>query len=392
MTDSISTHSRRDMLKTIAAGGVALLGSSAIRYARAEGEYHIDPRVADIVKNAMSIDLHNHCAQPRYAGSAQAEEPKRRTSDKLPLAKQIAKSSLAGICYTYAVDGYRPVNRKPGDWYQYHLQLLSYIDRLLAYNGIRRALTIDDYRSAADHEMPAIIQDCEGAQWIEGRIDRVEQAYKRGLRVCQLLHQLHASVEPLGDVQDSHSPQFDGLTPFGAEVIRECNRLGIVVDLAHGRYNTVVGALRVAKQPLMVSHTSLDTKTGRGTTADWLRPRLISKDYARAVAESGGLVGLWRIFASLKDYVTALRELADVAGVDHTGIGTDTAIVVPAGVSLVPQTNSIWPDEKGGFLIAVVGEMLKQGFRPDEITKIIGGNFFRLFASITSAKGVRRAA
>jgi len=248
---------------------------------------------------------------------------------------------------------------------------------------MRRALDFEEYRHAARGGIPTIIQGCEGAQWINGKIERVEEAYDRGLRVCQLLHTLHPTVRPMGDVQDNLPPMFGGLTPFGVRVIKECNRLGILVDLAHGRYSTVLGAVKAAEQPFIVSHTSLFTETGVGMTPAWLQCRLITKEYARAVADSGGVVGLWRIFATLRGYVTALKELVDVVGIDHAGIGTDTAIVAPPGVSYVPRTNSIWLDEKGGFLFAVVAEMLKQGFRQDEISKIIGGNFCRLFQRVT---------
>lgn len=392
MSKSSLMHSRRGVLKGIAAGSVALLGSSRVRVSVAE-EYTADPRVEAIVKSALSIDMKSDCPQPQPAfEGARRRGDRPSPSDRLPLAEQIRRSRLTGVCYSYLVDFPRRKDWKPDDWYEYHLECLSYVDRLLRSNGMRRALDFEDYKHAAHGGVPTIIQGCEGAQWINGKIGRVAEAYDRGLRVCQLLHTLHSTVSPMGDVQDNLPPVFGGLTPFGAKVIKECNRLGILVDLAHGRYSTVLGAIEAAEQPFIVSHTSLFTETGIGMTPAWLQCRLITKEYARAVADSGGVVGLWRIFATLRGYVTALKELVDVVGVDHAGIGTDTAIVAPLGVSYVPRTNSIWFDENGGFLIAVVAEMLKQGFRQDEISKITGGNFFRLFQRTTAGKAAARAA
>jgi membrane dipeptidase len=78
--------------------------------------------------------------------------------------------------------------------------------------------------------------------FIEGRLDRVEEVYKRGVRHLQLLHEHDDKVAPLGDVITA-SAHLGGLTVFGAKVVKECNRLGILVDLAHASPETVLGAL-----------------------------------------------------------------------------------------------------------------------------------------------------
>jgi len=82
----------------------------------------------------------------------------------------------------------------------------------------------------------------------------------------------------------------------------------------------------------------------------------------------------------MKDYVTGIKQMVDVMGVDHVGIGTDTSIA-PGGA--LPATNNSWPDEKNEFLYSVAQEMLSQGFEPDEISKIEGGNYVRLFGRVT---------
>lgn len=198
------------------------------------------------------------------------------------------------------------------------------------------------------------------------------------------MHERDDAVSPLGDVY-SVPAHLGGLTPFGAEVVRACNRLGIVVDLAHGTQETTVGALRAASQPLIISHAGLTADAGDRTLSEDQRRRLISEDHARAVAEAGGVVGLWwRMFDTLRDYVAALRKRADAFGVDHVGVGSDTDL---SASDMLPYTNKIWPDQNAGFFYAVVGEMLKQGFTRDEIAKIGGGNFRRVFAAVTDAHG-----
>ena len=112
-----------------------------------------------------------------------------------------------------------------------------------------------------------------------------------------------------------------GLTAFGAEVVKECNRLGIVVDLAHASHETVLGALKVATQPLIVSHTCLDSRTGGNPRmAEMMKPRLISKEHAKVVADAGGVIGVWTHLAdSLKDFVESIKAMVDAVGIDHVG-------------------------------------------------------------------------
>src|SRR6202023_90990 len=111
-----------------------------------------------------------------------------------------------------------------------------------------------------------------------------------------------------------------------AGVVKECNRLGIVVDMAHASPETVLGALKVASQPFIVSHTSLDTWTGRNPRmVEMMKPRLISKDHAKVVADAGGVVGVWTHLAdSMKDFVGSIKAMAEAVGIDHVGIGSAT--------------------------------------------------------------------
>jgi membrane dipeptidase len=189
-------------------------------------------------------------------------------------------------------------------------------------------------------------------------------------------------VSPLGDTNTTPA-HLGGLTAFGAEVVKECNRLGIVVDLAHASHATVLGALKVATQPVVVSHTSLDSRAGGNPRmAEMMKPRLISKEHAKVVADAGGVIGVWTHLAdSLKDFVESIKAMVDAVGIDHAGIGTDTDLLSPR---VGQGTNKAWPGLTGGFFHAVVGEMLLQGFTPDDIGKVGGGNFCRVFGKVTA--------
>jgi membrane dipeptidase len=379
----------------------------------------IDPRVADIVANTIGIDTHNHIDVPLTA----AEMP----GPDIDLAGEMKRSGLSAICMTFATD------YQPGDAYDRFLKGLDSMDRQLARNGMKRSLTAADVRAAHDNHQPTVIQAIEGAHFLQGHLERVEEAYERGLRHFGLLHDSDASV-PLGDVY-TNAPKFGGLTDFGAQVIKQCNRLGILIDLAHANMQTTQAALKVTTRPVIISHTGLDTQLGSNPSmAQMMRPRLISKEQAKMVADAGGLVGVWTHLANTPlDYGKNIRALVDVIGVDRVCIGTDTKLTPPStaqngapgsgrgpgdpgpngagpgapnpgdrgpgfggpgpggrafdgrglggsqGPRVGERTDLAWQDETAGFYFVVVDAMLKTGFTADEIAKIGGGNFLRVF-------------
>ena len=285
------------------------------------------------------------------------------------------------------------------------------MDRQVERNQIKRSLTATDVRTAHANHQPTVIQAVEGAHFLEGHLERVEEAYHRGLRHFGLLHDSDASV-PLGDVY-TNPPRYGGLTPFGASVIKECNRLGMLVDLAHASMETTQAALKVATRPVVVSHTGLDTRLGNDPhMAQMMRPRLISKEQAKVVAAVGGAIGVWTHLSDTPvEYAQNIRALVDVIGVEHVCIGTDTKLTQPSprpggspsggprpgggsGPDHPPsnlrpgqnqprigeRTNLPWADQTAGFYYVVVDAMLKTGFTPNEIGKIGGTNYLRIFS------------
>ena len=158
-----------------------------------------------------------------------------------------------------------------------------------------------------------------------------------------------------------------GLTSFGAEVIRACHRLGFVCDVAHATADMVKQAVKVATKPLLLSHTARFGSQAMGPTQ--LSGRQISPDHARAVAETSGSIGIWHFFPSLEKYVDGLKEMAELVGVDHVSIGTDQH-VSPGSVSDYTQ----W--------VHLVAAMLRGGFTPEDAGKIAGGNYMRIFRDV----------
>ncbi len=305
---------------------------------RAAAADELDPNVAKVLGKTTGIDMHNHVypagsePHPHFGPprGKQEQPPQQRqeppAGPELFLGEELKRSGLAAVCASYVLDFAQ--NDKPGDARKNLLGWFDLVDTALEKGHMRRALNAKDLQSAHASGKPTIVQSVEGAMFIEGKLDRVGEVYKRGLRHLQLLHMRDDLVAPLGDL-NTDPPHLGGLTAFGAEVVKECNRLGILVDMAHASHETVLGALKVSTQPIVISHTSLDTYLGKNAKmAEMMKPRLISKEHAKVVADAGGIVGVWTHMAeSLADFVGSIKAMVDAIGIDHVGIGTDTDLL-----------------------------------------------------------------
>jgi len=347
-----ASGSRRQFLSTIAmTAGAAILLRPRLSWAADI----TDPRVAGIVAKTIGIDTHNHIDVPLTA----AETP----GPNLDLGEELKRSGLSAICMTFATD------YQTGDAYDRFLKGLASMDRQLERNGMQRSLTPDDIRMAHKQSLPTVIQAVEGGHFLQGHLERVEESYGRGLRHLGLFHDTDASV-PLGDVY-TNPPRYGGLTPFGAAVIQECNRLGILVDLAHANVQTTEAALKVTTRPVIISHTGLGTQLGNNPSiAHMMRPRLISKEQANMVANAGGLVGVWTHLADTPlEYARNVRALVDVIAVDHVCIGTDTKLTQASPRPGGPPSGGPRPDghplggPRPGQQNARVGERTNQAWQ-----------------------------
>jgi membrane dipeptidase len=247
-----------------------------------------------------------------------------------------------------------------GELYRYHVDRLTWMDELVTRHGARRALCAADLEVAHKAGQPAIIADVEGLDFLEMKLERLEEPHRRGIRHVQLVHYTRNDI---GDFQTG-AVTHQGLTGFGAEVIRACDRLGFVCDVAHATEDTTKQAVKVATKPLLLSHTALLGSRAMGPTP--LTGRQVSPDHARAIAETGGSVGIWHFFPSLDRYVDGLKEVAEMIGPDHVSIGTD-------------QFDSRGCLEDYTRWVHLIAAMLRGGFTAEEAGQIAGGNYMRVF-------------
>jgi membrane dipeptidase len=318
----------------------------------------------EVLQKTITVDAHSHARGMVFG-------PKMDDS----LATGMREGMLSAVCLAHVPDG--PVIGRnaagvlglvrtpaPGDLYKAHLGRLDWMDSFSSGYGMRRVTTLAELKDAKAKGEPAIIQDIEGCDFLEGKLERLEEAYRRGVRVIQLVHYIPNDI---GDFQTGPVTH-NGMTEFGASVIRELNRLGVLVDVAHATEPLVQRAVKVATKPLLLSHTALRGSKAQGKTP--LAGRQISADHARMIADTGGVVGLWHFFPSVEHYVEGIKEMVDVVGVDHVGVGTDQQMA-PGAIQ-----------DYAGYG-GLADQMLKSGFKPEETAKILGGNFVRIFGQAT---------
>jgi membrane dipeptidase len=360
---------RRDVLRslgglglfTLAGGAATLLGGCATAQSGPE-VLAADPEIAALVDSTIAIDMHSHAA-----GAGGRPKP---TYD---LAERIRTGRMTAVCLDYSSD--LPVIRRepndrirtvrqpePGELWRHTQRRLSWFDDLVQEQGLRRALRPGDLEAAHRDKAAAIVQAIEGCQFLEGKLERIAEVFRRGVRHLQLVHFFRSDM---GDNQTEPADQ-GGLTPFGRDAIAECNRVGVVIDVAHATMKFVEAAAKASKTPLILSHTAV----AQGRPPEF--SRRISPEHAKLVASTGGVVGVWAsptLQKSLIDYVDAVARAVDAAGAEHVGFGTDNS-----GFGARP---AVWDDYRDFPLI--VSRMLKRGFSPDEIRKIAGGNYLRVF-------------
>jgi membrane dipeptidase len=363
---------RRKFIATATNAGVILLFNPFTSLAGIEP----DDKVKKIVAKTIGIDTHNHMDVP-----FSLEQFK---SQKYDLTAELKASGLTAICMTFCVD--RPKLEKEGDAYSRFILSLDEMDQILKANNLTRALNYSDIKNARKENKQIIIQSVEGGHFIEGKIERIKVAYERGLRHLGLMHDGQTSP-PMGDIY-TDTPQYGGLTQLGIDCIKECNRLGILVDLTHCNNEAIDKALEVSTKPMLISHTGLNTQLGTDERmAKMMMPRLINKEKAKKFADAGGLIGVWTHLADTPlEYAKNVRALVDVVGVGHVCIGTDTKMATPIGSTdrFGKNTNKSWGNTTEGFFYTVADALLKKGFTEKEIMQIGGGNYCRIFDKATT--------
>ncbi len=251
-------------------------------------------------------------------------------------------------------------------WESYRKQIANLKDAM-AKNKVGVALSSADIETAKQPERLKAILTMEGADFLEGKLERIKQCYEDGLRSITIVHYRASEI---GDIQ-TQKPVRGGLTDFGLEAIKEMEKQGIIIDLAHASEPTAFKALANLKVPTICSHTHLSG----GPSGEF--PRFISNDLAKAITEKGGIIGAWPTgvgISTLDGFVKRIMELFEKLGAQSVCLGTDMDANYKPVVT------------KYTDLVLVISELLKRGVNEADIKAFMGGNFMRVFKAVEKMK------
>ena len=245
---------------------------------------------------------------------------------------------------------------------------------------------VDDIRRAQAECKLGIVFQLEGSRCFERNLDMVEVFYKLGVRHSQLVFNIPNGAAG-GCAEGNELP----LTSLGRELIHEMERVGMVLDLAHTGYRSTMDAMELSSRPVIFSHCNAFSVHGHY--------RNLRDDQIKACAETGGLIGLSGSSGYLGDRDSAsetilrhMDHIAGLVGTDHIGLGFDACFdenAVNRWVLSRPEAE--WPGSRDndwpGFRYAkpaqlpeLVVSMAKSGYRDEDIRKILGENYFRVFS------------
>ena len=232
------------------------------------------------------------------------------------------------------------------------------------------AVTARDVREAAASGRIAALIGVEGGYMIEDDLRVLRVFRKLGVRYMSLTHSFNTHWADSSGTGRPVAPRHEGLSPFGVEVVKEMNRLGVVVDVSHVADATFYDALEVTEAPVIASHSSVDGVKEHA--------RNLSDDMLRALARNGGVIQVNAVIKYIDPvdrdptpiavFIDHLTHAIEVAGEDHVGLGLDYGYDAPAPAGL----------EHIGKLGNVTYELLARGYSESTIRKVLGENTLRV--------------
>jgi membrane dipeptidase len=253
---------------------------------------------------------------------------------------------------------------QPGELAKHFDDALARVHQSNQRDGLIEIVSAATLEHVLAARVPAVVLAAEGGDFLEGSLARLEAARQAGLAHLQLVHY---RISEIGDIS-TEAPRYNGLSAFGREVVEACNRLGILIDVAHGNSDLIAQTLEISARPVIYSHGQASTSEPY-YTHNVISARAIHMPLARKVAQQGGVVGIWAnrsSFPSLDSYADALLKLADALGVAHAGVGTD----------MDGMPSPVIPTYREFSELADL--MTKRGVNTADLENLLGGNYLRV--------------
>ena len=220
--------------------------------------------------------------------------------------------------------------------------------------------------------LKSIMLGIENGIAIDGKLENLQHFVDRGIVYMTLCHNGDNDIcDSASKTQHTHH----GVSAFGEQVIKEMNRLGVLVDMSHAGEESFYQALEISSKPIVCSHSSARALCDH--------PRNLTDDQMRALAQKGGVAQttIYHGFlkkdgeATINDVIAHLEHAIDVMGIDHVGLGTD--FDGDGGVRGLADSSE---------LINFTRRLLARRFSEHDIQKIWGGNFLRVMEEVQKVR------
>jgi membrane dipeptidase len=269
---------------------------------------------------------------------------------------------------------YVPANYDDSQGTLVELEQIDLVKRLVERfpEHLEMAYSTADIERIANEGKVASLIGIEGGHAIANSLPALRELYRAGARYMTLTHSRTLAWADAA----TDSARHGGLTEFGRKVVREMNRLGMLVDLSHVSADAMADALEASRAPVIFSHSSARALLDH--------PRNVPDRILRMMPENGGvvMVNFYSDFivpegeqegenplGTVGTIADHIDHIAEVAGIEHVGLGSDFD-----GVSRLPVGM-----EDVSKLPALTEELLRRGYEPDEIGMILGDNVMRAF-------------
>lgn len=368
-----------------------------------------DAEVKRVHSSAILIDTHNDITS-RTVDGYDIGEAKHDGHTNLTALKEGGVGAQFFAVYVAAeyVNGNHSANRT--------LQMIDTVrhDIIARYpNDFVLATTADDIERIHREGKIAALMGIEGGHAIEDSVRLLRDYYALGIRYMTLTHSnTNDWADSSGDIGDSKVQHHNGLTDFGKQVVREMNRLGMMVDISHVADKTFWDALSVSTAPMIASHSSCRAlcNVPRNMTDEMIvalgkKGGVVQVNFncgflSQKSAEAGKLVTPSNLPgargedatiaeykkkvppATLADVVAHIDHVVKIAGVDAAGIGSDFdgVFCTPTGLEDVSKFPNL------------TRALLEKGYSAEDIRKIYGGNTLRVMRAVEAEARKEQAA
>jgi membrane dipeptidase len=273
--------------------------------------------------------------------------------------------------------------------------IAQWMVRFRDYSGlITQATSASDILQAKEDGKTGVVFGWQNTSPIGSDLKRLELFHALGVRIVQVTYNERNLVG-----NGCYERDDNGLSNFGLDVVKDLNRLGILIDLSHVGDRTTLETADRSQQPVACTHANARSMFDH--------PRNKTDEALKLVTERGGVIGanayppfLANGFQSaVSDYVDVIDDLVERVGIDHVGIGTDYCQDQPVSFfdwifsqqgTKLPERSLGYPDpfhhplgmETPDGFASIASDLSNRGYAEPDIKKVIGGNWMRLFREV----------